>query len=253
MLVRVRPYLRAWSSLALTRPLTIADWLKLAVVLLVAGTIYCQFYCLLALQHMHGASMPVWSSVVRAGVDIVPPLAAFELAKRVLLRGRLWQWLLVILIFAAALGVAVAVRSSLSIMSAGLSPRRMAVDRLPFMLLAATALAYFHLGPRFGTGQADWRRVSDEPDRMPPPAAITWVKAAGNYVEVHAHGRTRLFRITLRETADKLPLAQFVQIHRSVIINRDRVARRNGRKSVEMTDGTMFPIGDAYRSNLNGR
>lgn len=252
MLARALHHIRPWLRLALTERLSLRNWLIVAIVLLAVGVIYCQLYCLMALQKMGGSSMPLLSSVVRAGVDIVPPFAAFELAKRVPLRTRPWQSLLVALIFAVALSVAVLVRSRLSVMSTGLTPRHIAVDRIPFMLLAVVALAYFYSGPRFGTDRSAWRRVSDEPDRMPPPSAIVWIKAAGNYVEVKAYGRVRLIRITLRQTADMLPPGQFLQIHRSVIINRDQLAVRRARKSVEMTDGTVFTVGDAYRSNLTG-
>lgn len=250
-LARDLPRILARLRLALTDRLSLSDWLIVTIVLLAVGTVYCQIYCLVALQKMDGSSMPLLSSVVRVGVDIVPPFAAFELAKRVPLRARFWQWLLVVLIFSGAFSVAVLVRSNLSIMSTGLTVRRIAADRIPSILLALTALTYFHLRPSFASRSAGLRRVSDQPDQMPPAAAIVWIKAAGNYVEVNAHGRVRLIRITLRQIADMLPAAQFVQIHRSVIINRARLAVRRGRKSVEMTDGTVFNVGDAYRSNLS--
>ena len=250
MLARDLPRIRLWLKLALTDRLSLIHWLIVAIVLLAVGVLYCQLYCLVALQKMHGSSMPLSSSFMRAGVDIIPPFAAFELGKRVRVRGQLWQWLLVILIFSVAWGAAVLVRSNLSVMSTGLTPRRIAADRMPFMLLAVVALTYFHLRPSLAPKPAR-ERVSDEPDQMPPSAAIVWIKAAGNYVEVNAHGRVCLIRITLRQIADMLPAAQFVQIHRSVIINRTRLAVRRGRKSVEMTDGTVFTVGDAYRSNLS--
>ena len=56
--------------------------------------------------------------------------------------------------------------------------------------------------------------------------------------------------MTLRQARAVLPGDQFVQIHRSVIVNRERIATVKGRRSLQMTDGTEFAVGDAHRSNL---
>ena len=250
MFAQALTYVKRWLNLMLSRRLRVAEAVAASLLLLTAGTIYCQIYCLLALQEMHGASMPLWASVHRASVDVIPPFVAFELSKRVPMNGRVWQWAALIAIFAAAIAIAVLWRMQLDIMSSGLSPRRMAVDRIPYMALAGVGLFLFHHRGRLSDVRAPWSRTSDDPDKMPPAKAIDWVKAAGNYVEIRVGGRTRLLRMTLRQASSLLPDEQFVQIHRSVIVNRERIAKVNGRRSVEMTDGTAFTVGDAYRSNL---
>ena len=249
MLAQAFPLARRWLNVMLTRPLTLREAVIVGAVLLVAGTIYCQIYCLLALQQMHGASMPLWASVHRASVDVVPAFAAFELGKRVPPQPRWWHWLALVIFFAATIALAVLWRLQLHKMDMALSPRRIAVDRLPFMGFAALGIAYYHA--RLRQKRAE-QRCGDLSEIMPPVNAIDWVKAAGNYVEIKVGDRTRLLRMTLRQAAEMLPEAGFVQIHRSVIVNRARIARMNGRQRVRMTDGTEFSVGDAYRSNLKG-
>ncbi len=66
---------------------------------------------------------------------------------------------------------------------------------------------------------------------------IDWLEAAGVYVQVHTADKTWLHRISLSELEGKLDPRQFLRIHRSTIINRQRVkelqphshlARRHG-------------------------
>jgi two-component system LytT family response regulator len=53
---------------------------------------------------------------------------------------------------------------------------------------------------------------------------IDWVDAAGDYMCLHAAGETHVIRSTLRDLLDKLDNKQFVRIHRSTIVNVERVA-----------------------------
>ncbi len=52
---------------------------------------------------------------------------------------------------------------------------------------------------------------------------IEWIEAAANYAELHAGGRAHLIRETLRELEDRLDPARFIRVHRSYIVNLDRV------------------------------
>jgi hypothetical protein len=248
MLAQAIPPARRWVIAALTRPFSLREALIACPLLLAVGVVYCQIYCLLALQQMHGASMPVLGSVARAGSDVIPAFVVFEIGKRVsaLPRARRAIGFAVLLIGGIALGVLI--RRQFVIMSPALTVRHMAVDRIPFMLLAAMALTYYWRRARHGGQEDPWPDAGRE--RIPPAKAIDWVKAAGNYVEIRMGGRTRLLRMTLRQARALLPGDQFVQIHRSVIVNRDRIAAVRGRRSVEMADGTSFAVGDAHRSNL---
>ncbi len=52
---------------------------------------------------------------------------------------------------------------------------------------------------------------------------IEWVDAAGDYMCVHANGATHIMRSTLKELLTKLDQDVFMRIHRSTIVNLDRV------------------------------
>ena len=252
MLARILPHIRRWLSVTLTRPLTLREAVVIGAVLLTAGTIYCQIYCLLALQQMHGASMPLGASVHRASVDVVFAFAVFELGKRVPIRGRWWSWLVLVLLFAGAIALASLWRMQLHIMSDGLSPRRIAVDRIPFMGFAAAALAYFHKASQRNLAQA--QAASDSADAMPPADWIDWIRAAGNYVEIRVDGRTILKRMTMAQAEQALAGKAFVRVHRSMLVNRSRIAgldRSERPRHLRLADGSTVKIGEAYRANLD--
>jgi two-component system LytT family response regulator len=86
---------------------------------------------------------------------------------------------------------------------------------------------------------------------------IDWVEADGNYVTIHAAGKTYLHRETLRSLEGKLDPERFARIHRSYIVSVDRVERlqpdRHGDYKVVMRDGTELTLSRTYRDDLLGR
>ena len=52
---------------------------------------------------------------------------------------------------------------------------------------------------------------------------IDWVDAAGNYVRLHVKGDAYLFRETMSAMEARLDPSRFVRIHRSHIVNADRI------------------------------
>lgn len=54
-------------------------------------------------------------------------------------------------------------------------------------------------------------------------ANIDWIEAADYYVEIHAGSKTHLLRETMNNLEDQLDPARFVRIHRSTIVNMDRI------------------------------
>jgi len=249
MLAKAIPPARRWLTNALTRPLSFREALAVGVAAVTIGTVYCQIYCVLALQQMHGASMPLWASIGRASADVIPAFLVFEIGKRLLGLPRTTRWLALASLFAGGIALGLLVRLQVPQMATGLTVRHMAVDRIPFMLLAGAGLIHYWMRRQKPSDEDPWTS-SDERDRLPPASAIDWVRAAGNYVEIRVAGRTRLLRMTLRQARAVLPGDQFVQIHRSVIVNRERIATVKGRRSLQMTDGTELAVGDAHRSNL---
>lgn len=55
------------------------------------------------------------------------------------------------------------------------------------------------------------------------PAEIDWMEAAGNYVRLHVGKQTHLVRETMKGLEERLDPDTFVRVHRSRIVNLDRV------------------------------
>jgi two-component system LytT family response regulator len=86
---------------------------------------------------------------------------------------------------------------------------------------------------------------------------IDWIESSGNYVRLHAAGRMHVMRETMSSIEQRLAGRRFARVHRTRIVNLDRVAalhaRGNGEYDVELRDGTKFPVGRAYREELEER
>ncbi len=82
-----------------------------------------------------------------------------------------------------------------------------------------------------------------------------WLEAAGNYVELHVGGKAHLVRDTLQSLEQRLDPTQFVRIHRSRIVNLDRIREilpdAHGDFEVVLRDGTQLRMSRRYRSNLD--
>jgi two-component system, LytTR family, response regulator len=85
-------------------------------------------------------------------------------------------------------------------------------------------------------------------------ADIDWLEAAGNYVTIHAGREKHMFRETLRNLSDRLDPARFVRLHRSSVVNVDRLREllpwARGEQVAVLNDGTQLPIGRAFRERL---
>lgn len=83
---------------------------------------------------------------------------------------------------------------------------------------------------------------------------IDWADAAGNYVRLHANGRAHLHRDTMKAIESKLDPRRFVRIHRSAIVNIDRIAQIepyvHGEYVVTMRDGTRLTSSRAHSAGL---
>jgi two-component system, LytTR family, response regulator len=83
---------------------------------------------------------------------------------------------------------------------------------------------------------------------------IDWLEAAGNYVTLHVGARTPLLRQTLSALERQLDPARFRRIHRSVIVNLDRIKEIRpalaGEYSARLHDGTELRISRSYRQNV---
>lgn len=83
---------------------------------------------------------------------------------------------------------------------------------------------------------------------------VDWADAAGNYVRLHANGRAHLYRETMKALESRLDARRFVRIHRSAIVNIDRVAQIephvHGEYIVTMRDGTRLTSSRAHSAGL---
>ncbi len=85
-------------------------------------------------------------------------------------------------------------------------------------------------------------------------ADIDWVEAAANYVQFHAGARVFHERMTMAEVERKLDPSHFTRIHRSAIVNLDRVSAINpewhGEYHVVLSTGKVLKLGRAFKDRL---
>lgn len=81
--------------------------------------------------------------------------------------------------------------------------------------------------------------------------AIDWVEAVDDYVRIHMGRASHLVRGTLQLFGERLP-EQFLRIHRSAIINADRIREvsvtEQGDYRITLLDGTRLPSGRSFRA-----
>jgi len=86
---------------------------------------------------------------------------------------------------------------------------------------------------------------------------IDWIEAAGNYVKLHLGAESHLFRETMNALESRLDADLFFRIHRSHIINIERVKELqpwfNGEYVVFLKNGTRLTLSRGYREKLQER
>ena len=85
---------------------------------------------------------------------------------------------------------------------------------------------------------------------------IEWVDAAGDYMCVHAKGETLVIRSTLRELMGKLDDTIFARIHRSTIVNVEKIvsltALPKGAGMLKLSVGKSLKVSRNYRDSVRG-
>jgi two-component system, LytTR family, response regulator len=83
---------------------------------------------------------------------------------------------------------------------------------------------------------------------------IDWIEAAGNYVRLHLAEESHLFRETMNRMEARLDSRKFARIHRSRIVNTERIKELqpwfNGEYVVVLRNGTRLPLSRGYRDKL---
>lgn len=86
---------------------------------------------------------------------------------------------------------------------------------------------------------------------------IDWCEAAGNYVRMHVGQQEHLVRDTMSHVESELDPQQFMRIHRSTIVNVDRILEMqssfNGEYVVLLRNGTRLTLSRGYRDAIQAR
>jgi two-component system, LytTR family, response regulator len=84
---------------------------------------------------------------------------------------------------------------------------------------------------------------------------IDWIEASGDYASLHVERKTWLVRETIATIAQRYSAHGIVRIHRSTLVNLDRVTElrpmSNGEFVVVLRDGTELKMSRNYRSTLD--
>jgi two-component system LytT family response regulator len=86
-------------------------------------------------------------------------------------------------------------------------------------------------------------------------ADVDWISAADNYVMLHVHGRELLARRTMAWLERELDPERFVRIHRSTIVQINRVSElvpeSHGDLTARLRDGTELTVSRNHRARLD--
>ena len=87
-----------------------------------------------------------------------------------------------------------------------------------------------------------------------PVATINWVDAAGDYMCIHAGDEIHVMRITMKQLERQLDPAAFQRIHRSTLVNLNRVekvcAHINGDYHLVLGCGTRLKMSRRYKDKV---
>ena len=87
--------------------------------------------------------------------------------------------------------------------------------------------------------------------------SIDWIEAAGNYVRLRLGTERYLVRESISALERRLDAATFVRVHRSTIVNLDRVKElrieRRGSYVLVLRDGTQLRLARRYRAIFEAR
>ena len=110
---------------------------------------------------------------------------------------------------------------------------------------------------RDGAGQGYLTRLAVKRNQriaLVGAADIDWIESSGNYAHLHAHGASHVVRMTMGELERRLDPARFARIHRSTIVQIDRIqdiiAAWHGDFDVTLRDGTVLRLSRNYRDRV---
>lgn len=86
---------------------------------------------------------------------------------------------------------------------------------------------------------------------------IDWIEADGNYAKLHVGRKAHLLREKMHDLEAQLDPCKFVRIHRSIIVNLDRIKEMhphlNGDYIVVLNDGSQLKLSRSRREHLEAQ
>jgi len=83
---------------------------------------------------------------------------------------------------------------------------------------------------------------------------IDWIEAEGDYMKFHVAGKAHLMRETMARLEARLDPKKFIRIHRSTIVNVDRMRKLSpsfaGEYAVILHDGTKLRLSRGYQERI---
>jgi two-component system LytT family response regulator len=90
--------------------------------------------------------------------------------------------------------------------------------------------------------------------RFLPVSELEWIEGAGVYVTLHTGNKEILYRASLNDLEARLDAARFIRIHRSAIVNFEKVSHlepiSHGEFEVVMKSGARPKLSRTYRPQL---
>ena len=87
-----------------------------------------------------------------------------------------------------------------------------------------------------------------------PIRDIDWIDAAGDYMCVHVGNRTHIMRSTMKELESRLDASVFQRVHRSTIVNLERVEKvsshLNGEYYLTLIGGSTLKMSRSYKNKI---
>ena len=242
----------AFSFGFLYRPYPVRTLLLLNIALIAATAVHCLVY-----NFAEGSEDTLVESVGWAIANLTPWVIAFEVGKRFPDDPER-----ILLTAALRLLVLIAV-TLLSSMALEWSFGGTGSDELAFQIIRRLPAAALLAGLFLVRPAIERRDIRREANEVAGPvlvgnlpllsAQVSWIRAAGNYVECRFDRSSTLCRMTMKEAEHILAPRGFIRIHRSALVNSKVVTQYRPGKlydEVQLTDGTWLRVGGAYRSGV---
>jgi two-component system LytT family response regulator len=89
-----------------------------------------------------------------------------------------------------------------------------------------------------------------------PVAQVDWIKAEDNYIRIHSGSTSYLNRETLSDVSNRLDPRKFVRVHRSALVNVDKIKEvlvLNGEYELDIKCGVRIGLSRTYRDEFFAR